>query len=105
MAHKFYIERPFDFVAECRRVVRDDGWLVISTPNISSLRSRWRWLLTGFHNKCKTPLDETRPDPLHHINMLSFPKLRYLLHRNGFSIAEMRRGRSMAAMADGFVMK
>ena len=88
-----HIERPFDFIAECRRVVRQDGAIVVTTPNISSLRSRWRWLLTGFHNKCKTPLDEENPNPLHHINMLSFAKLRYLLHRNGFEIEEVKTNR------------
>ncbi len=81
-----HLERPFDFVRECHRVLRKDGRLVISTPNISALRSRWRWMLTGHHNKCKTPLDEANPTPLHHINMFSFPRLRYVLHANGFLI-------------------
>lgn len=81
-----HLERPFDFVRECHRVLRKGGSLVISTPNISALRSRWRWMLTGHHNKCKTPLDETEPTPLHHINMFSFPRLRYALHSNGFVI-------------------
>ena len=88
-----HLERPFDFVQQCRRIVRPGGWLVISTPNISSLRSRWRWMLTGFHNKCKSPLDETRPNPLHHVNMLDFPKLRYMLHREGFLIRHVMTNR------------
>lgn len=92
-----HLERPFDFVRECRRVVRPGGWLVISTPNISALRSRWRWLLTGFHNKCKTPLDETRPNPLHHVNMLGFPRLRYMLHREGFVIRRITTNRCKLA--------
>ena len=67
-------------------MLSEDGWLILTTPNISSIRSRWRWFLTGFHNKCKYMLDETDPSPLHHINMLSFPSLRYLLHTNRFHI-------------------
>lgn len=81
-----HLERPFDFIRECHRVLTDDGMLVITTPNASALRSRWRFFLTGFHNKCKYMLDESAPTPLHHINMLSFPELRYLLHSNGFKI-------------------
>ena len=81
-----HLERPFDFVRECARVLRKDGSLIISTPNISALRSRWRWMLTGHHNKCKSPLDEAHPTPLHHINMFSFPRLRYVLHTSGFMI-------------------
>lgn len=92
-----HIERPFDFVRECRRVLKPGGLLAITTPNISALRSRWRWLLTGFHNKCKTPLDETAPNPLHHINMISFPELRYMLHTSGCRITGVTTNRCKAA--------
>jgi 2-polyprenyl-3-methyl-5-hydroxy-6-metoxy-1,4-benzoquinol methylase len=88
-----HLERPFEFVRECRRVLRDGGLLIITTPNISSLRSRWRWFLTGFHNKCKYALDEAHPNPLHHINMLSYHKLRYMLHTNGFRIEKVTTNR------------
>jgi 2-polyprenyl-3-methyl-5-hydroxy-6-metoxy-1,4-benzoquinol methylase len=88
-----HIERPFDFIRESARVTRRGGSVVISTPNISAVRSRWRWLLTGFHAKCKSPLDEADPNPLHHINMLSLPELRYMLHTAGFRITDIRTNR------------
>jgi 2-polyprenyl-3-methyl-5-hydroxy-6-metoxy-1,4-benzoquinol methylase len=88
-----HLERPFDFVRECHRVLRPGGVLIVSTPNISALRSRWRWLLTGFHNKGKVPLNERDPNPWHHINLLSFPALRYLLHRHGFRITAVAANR------------
>ncbi|MEO0366699.1 MAG: class I SAM-dependent methyltransferase [Pseudomonadota bacterium] len=88
-----HLERPFDFVRECRRVLQPDGLLVITTPNTSALRSRWRYFLTGYHNKCKYMLDENAPNPLHHINMLSFPQLRYLLHTNGFRVETITTNR------------
>lgn len=84
-----HIERQFDFIRECHRIVKPGGFLIISTPNITALRSRWRWLLTGFHNKCKAPLNERNPMPLHHINMLSLPDLRYLFETNGFTISKI----------------
>lgn len=89
-----HIQRPFDFIRECRRVLRPGGVLVLSTPNVSALRSRWRWFLTGFHNKCKYPLDETHPQPRHHINMRAYPELRYMLHTSGFRIAAVRTNRA-----------
>ncbi len=92
-----HIERPFDFVRECRRVLRSGGSLILTTPNISALRSRWRWLLTGFHNKGKTPLDETAPNPWHHVGLLSFPAVRYLLHTTGFRITAITTNRVKAA--------
>jgi len=33
-----HLERPFDFVRECRRILRPGGVLLLSTPNISALR-------------------------------------------------------------------
>ena len=88
-----HIERQFDFIRECRRIVKPKGFLIISTPNITALRSRWRWLLTGFHNKCKAPLNEKDPMPLHHITMVSLPELRYRLETNGFTITKIAANR------------
>lgn len=88
-----HLERPFDFVRECARVLPHDGLLIMTTPNISSLRSRWRWFLTGFHHKAKYALDETAPSPMHHINMLSYHRLRYILHTNGFRIEAVTTNR------------
>lgn len=92
-----HIERPFDFIRECRRLLRPGGWLILTTPNISSLRSRWRWFLTGFHNKAKHPLDETHPQPRHHINMRSYPELRYMMHTSGLRIQRVATNRVKAA--------
>ncbi len=91
-----HIQRPFDFIGECRRVLKPGGYLFLTTPNISALRSRWRWFLTGFHNKCTYPLDELNPAQRHHINMLSFPELRYMLHTRGFRIETIATNRIKA---------
>ena len=88
-----HIRRPWDFIGECARIVRPGGWMILSTPNISSLRSRWRWFLTGFHNKAKHPLDEAHPLRRHHINMRGFPELRYMLHTVGFRIEQVTTNR------------
>ena len=91
-----HLEHPFGFIRECARILRAGGSLILSTPNISSLRSRWRWFVTGFHNKCKSPLNELRQSPAHHLNMISFPQLRYMLHSSGFQITAVRANRVKA---------
>lgn len=88
-----HIDPQFGFVAEVRRVTKVGGEFILSTPNISSLRSRMRWLLSGHHHKCNSPLDENNPNPLHHIGMISFPELRYVLHTHGFKIEKVATNR------------
>ena len=88
-----HIERPFDFINECQRILRKGGALIISTPNLSALRSRSRYLLTGFHQGEKSPLDESEWTPYHHLSLVSFPELRYRLHANGFRVTAVRTNR------------
>lgn len=88
-----HISKQFDFVCEVNRILKNNGEIIISTPNISSLRSRWKWFMTGHHHKCNSPLDENNPTPLHHIGMISFPEIRYLLHTNGFKINNVTTNR------------
>lgn len=71
---------------EASRVIKSGGQFILSTPNTSSIKSRIKWLLTGHHHKCDAPLDENNPNPLHHVAMLSYPELRYLLRTHGFQI-------------------
>ncbi|MFZ6008843.1 MAG: class I SAM-dependent methyltransferase [Bacteroidota bacterium] len=84
-----HLEQPFDFIRESQRILKPGGSIIISTPNINALRSRWRWFWTAHHNKDKAPLDEHKPTPLHHINMMSYQRLRYILHTNGMEITKV----------------
>lgn len=88
-----HIDEQFYFEREGHRVLKNEGEIIISTPNISSIRSRFKWFTTGHHHKCNSPLDETNPNPLHHIGMISFAELRYMLHSNGFRIEQVRTNR------------
>lgn len=51
-------------------------------------------VLTGFHNGGKSPLNEKNSTAWHHIRLLSFSDLRYMLHSNGFSIEAVRCNRT-----------
>ncbi len=88
-----HINNQAGFVREVYRILKDQGEFVVSTPNISSIRSRWKWLMTGHHHKCDSPLDENNPNPLHHVGMISFSELRYLLHTNGLQISKVDTNR------------
>lgn len=88
-----HINKQFFFVSEVNRILKSGGQFIVSTPNISALRSRVKWLFTGHHHKCNSPLDENHPSPLHHIGMVSFPEIRYMLHTNGFRIETIATNR------------
>lgn len=84
-----HLENRFLFLREARRVLRPGGTLVLTTPNIVALRSRARFLWSGFYHRDSRPLNESERRPLHHINLSTFSDLRYALHTAGFSIKEV----------------
>ena len=84
-----HLENPHLFLREAGRVLKDNGWLIVTTPNIVSLRSRVRFLGSGFYHRDSMPLNETSRHPLHHIGLRSFPQLRYDLHTLGFQLHDV----------------
>lgn len=83
-----HLENHFAFLGEVWRVLRPDGWLLLTTPNITALRSRVRFLGSGFFGRDTRPLNESARHPLHHIGLATFPELRYELHVSGFRLLE-----------------
>jgi 2-polyprenyl-3-methyl-5-hydroxy-6-metoxy-1,4-benzoquinol methylase len=86
-----HLESASGFLREIQRVLRPGGKLVLTTPNTVSLRSRVRFLGSGFYNQDPRPLDESSPHPLHHVSLRTFPELRYALHTSGLRLLEVGR--------------
>jgi 2-polyprenyl-3-methyl-5-hydroxy-6-metoxy-1,4-benzoquinol methylase len=81
-----HLENHFAFLREVHRVLKPGGHLVLTTPNITALRSRVRFLGSGFFGRDALPLNESARHPLHHIGLATFPELRYELHTSGFQL-------------------
>jgi len=81
-----HLENHFSFLREVYRILKRGGILVLTTPNITALRSRVRFLGSGFFGRDARPLNETARHPLHHIGLATFPELRYELRVSGFQI-------------------
>jgi len=85
-----HIENPHLLAREANRILKKQGMLYISTPNILSIRSRLSTVLRGY------PVDlhymrDMNPStgverPRDHINTIGFLELRYVLTQYGFDV-------------------
>lgn len=74
------------FFREAQRILKPGGQLFISTPNILSLKSRVRFLFSGFFYSFK-PLDLQKSDGMQHVASLTLDQYNYIGVRNGFETA------------------
>lgn len=86
-----HVENQFFVLREFGRIVRDKGFLLISTPNILCLRSRLANLLVGGGKLLALPPHEgwIDKDGAGHINMRNYYILRLALIHAGFRIARI----------------
>ncbi len=57
-----HVEDQFAFVREMARIIRPGGLVLLTTPNVLSMRSRWRTLVCGFP-ELFDPLPSSGADP------------------------------------------
>ena len=87
-----HIEHQAQLIREIARVMKEDGVVVISTPNILNVLSRLRFLFTGFLRGRVRPVHYTRrPGQAPNIYLIHFYELYYLLFHYGFEIVELRK--------------
>lgn len=80
-----HVEDQFGYCREILRVLKPGGRLVLSTPNVLNLNSRWRFLATGFATLFN-PLSLSSIDVVHtsgHIHPVSYYYLALALLRAG----------------------
>ena len=80
-------------IHEAGRVLASGGHLVLSTPNVQRLHSRWHFFWTGTHKLIRErPGVEVAREELYayHINPLDFPLAHTLLHQAGLRVVQLR---------------
>ncbi|PYK49887.1 MAG: hypothetical protein DME20_05630 [Verrucomicrobia bacterium] len=89
-----HVEHQPQLIREIGRVLKDNGVVVISTPNVLNMFSRLRFLFTGFLRGRVRPLHyRHKPEMAHNIYLIHFYELYYLLFHYGFEVAELRKTR------------
>lgn len=77
-----HIENPYKLIRDCYSLLKENGKLIITTPNITSYKSRILFLLFGRFFEF-FPQDKERSG---HINPIPYWELRDIVVENGFEI-------------------
>ncbi|HEY5546495.1 MAG TPA: class I SAM-dependent methyltransferase [Gemmatimonadaceae bacterium] len=81
------------FFAEVARVIRPGGFVMFTTPNILSLKSRMRFLLTGFYYSFG-PLQPFTRDPVsQHIAPFTVNRYEWMMSQHGLRLAGLETDR------------
>lgn len=104
-----HLENPFLCVREFARVLRPEGSLIITTPNIMSIKSRTRFFFYSYYDffrfiKLGDDFRHTPPEYEHeHINPMTFNELRYALNKASLGIVNIYTNRYVKAKRLGIL--
>jgi SAM-dependent methyltransferase len=89
-----HVENHTRFVWELLRVTRQGGTIILTTPNVLSIPSRWHFFLYGYTDCAPCPLDPTSADYyMQHVNPTSLPEILFLLERFGGELVSLHTNR------------
>lgn len=91
-----HIENPANAVREFKRVLKTNGKLIVSVPNILNIEERLKWLFSGYTSHFK-PLSQENLKAISreyggieevalHVNPIGYSEVRFLLERNSFKL-------------------
>jgi len=95
-----HVENPHHLVREFSKLVKRGGYLVLTTPNVMTIKSRLRFLFYSYLDYFKFfgPLPpEARyrieEHEHQHINPLFYPEIKFILEKYGFKIEKVETNR------------
>lgn len=97
-----HLRNPYAVMPEINRIIKKNGSLILSTPNILNLKSRFRFLIEGAYEYFREPpLDQVKnPKEIIfnlHIVPYRYQELEYLLSMTGFKIENI-----LTSMYEGY---
>jgi SAM-dependent methyltransferase len=93
-----------ELLRELARILQPGGTLVITTPNILSLRARLAYCLNGNYSFRRKPISEVTQlwggKYLGHVHLVDYLKLRFMLWQAGFELRQVTTAKySLSSMA------
>jgi 2-polyprenyl-3-methyl-5-hydroxy-6-metoxy-1,4-benzoquinol methylase len=97
-----HLENPHHLIREFARVLTDGGFLIISTPNVMTIKSRLRFLLYSYLDYFRyfgplPPNVKYRVEEYEHqhVNPISYAEMKYILEKYGFWIETIEANRTV----------
>jgi SAM-dependent methyltransferase len=94
-----HIENPANAIREFARLLRENGMLIVSVPNILNIEERLKWLFNGYTSHFKPLSSEALADIKQefgemeeialHVNPIGYSEVRFLLEKNGFELKKI----------------
>lgn len=84
-----HVGSPLLLLRDFHRALKDDGLLVVTTPNVWYPQARLQYWLRGFFPSFPPLADKVRPGAHMHITPWSFPQLYVFLKLAGFNTPEI----------------
>jgi ubiquinone/menaquinone biosynthesis C-methylase UbiE len=89
-----HIENPANAMREFARMLKNNGTLIVSVPNIMNIEERLKWLFNGYTSHFKPLSTEAlmkiskefggMEEIALHVNPIGYSEVRFLLEKNGF---------------------
>ena len=98
-----HIENPANAIREFARLLKSNGTLIVSVPNIMNIEERLKWLVHGYTSHFKPLSKESIADIRHrtreaypdmdevafHVNPIGYSEVRFLLEKNNFQLQKV----------------
>lgn len=95
-----HLENPHLLICEFSKALKPDGYLIITTPNVMTIKSRWRYFfysyLDFFRYIGPVPLTERHQIEEYdhqHINPIFYAEIKFILEKYGFRIEKIETNR------------
>jgi ubiquinone/menaquinone biosynthesis C-methylase UbiE len=93
-----HIENPANAIREFARLLKPQGQLLVSVPNIMNIEERLKWLFNGYTSHFK-PISQAMVADIRkqldgmeemalHVNPIGYSEVRYLLEKSGFELRQ-----------------